>query len=65
MDNFTKFMGIIFLVIVIFILVGFIVMWLWNWLMPEIFDLTEINFWKSIGLILLSSIFFGSRSYKT
>lgn len=34
---------------------GFIVMLLWNWLMPVIFGLTTITIWQSFGLILLSS----------
>lgn len=34
---------------------GFIVMLLWNWLMPIIFGLTTITIWQSFGLILLSS----------
>ena len=36
--------------------VGFPVMWLWNWLMPTIFDLPSINFFQAIGLCLLSSL---------
>ena len=35
---------------------GFIVMLLWNWLMPVIFGLTTITIWQSFGLILLSSL---------
>ncbi len=41
-----------------FVLFGFIVMWLWNWLMPAIFRLPAISFWQSWGLLLLSSILF-------
>ena len=29
------------------LLFGFIVMWLWNWLMPDIFELTTITFWQA------------------
>lgn len=48
------------LVAVAFIgLAGFVVMELWNWLMPELFDLGFINFWQALGLIILSKIFFG------
>jgi hypothetical protein len=38
---------------------GFIVMFLWNALMPEIFKLPTINFWQSAGLLLLSRILIG------
>ena len=40
---------------------GFIVMLLWNWLMPVIFGLTTITIWQSFGLILLSSFLLKSK----
>lgn len=36
------------------------VMWLWNWLCPELFGLPEIKFLQSWGLMVLFSILFGS-----
>ena len=41
------------------VLIGFVFMWLWNWLMPEIFGWGAINFWQSVGLILMGKILFG------
>lgn len=41
-----------------FVLFGMMVMWLWNWLMPEIFGLPTIGFWQGWGLLALSSILF-------
>ena len=38
------------------------VMWLWNWLMPEIFGLVEITFWQGLGLIMLSGFLFNRSS---
>jgi hypothetical protein len=47
-------------------LFGAVTMWLWNWLMPTIFKLPEIGFWKAIGLLLLAQIFFkGGRAGRT
>ncbi len=43
----------------LFILFGFVIMWLWNWLMPELFGLTTITFWQAIGICLLSKILIG------
>ncbi|MBK8925971.1 MAG: hypothetical protein IPM74_08715 [Crocinitomicaceae bacterium] len=43
----------------IVVIVSFIVMWLWNWLMPELFGLVVINFWQALGLLILSKILFG------
>jgi len=37
-------------------LFGWVVMLLWNWLMPDIFGLTEITYWQGWGLVLLSHI---------
>lgn len=37
---------------------GYVVMLLWNSLMPEIFGLTRITYWQAWGLLLLSSILF-------
>jgi hypothetical protein len=37
-------------------LFGFLVMWLWNWLMPAVFGLRAINFWQAFGLLILSKI---------
>ena len=34
-----------------------IIMLLWNWLMPGIFGLTTIGYFKSFGLYLLSRLF--------
>jgi hypothetical protein len=38
---------------------GFVVMRLWNWLMPTLLGLQLISFWQAVGLLLLSKILFG------
>ena len=38
---------------------GYFVMLLWNWLMPDIFGLTEINYWQAFGIIILARLIFG------
>lgn len=40
-------------------LFGFVIQWLWNTLMPQIFNLQPIGYWQAIGLFILSRIFFG------
>jgi hypothetical protein len=37
---------------------SFVVMWLWNWLMPVIFGLHAVTFWQALGLLVLSKILF-------
>jgi len=43
-------------------MVGFIflVMLLWNWLVPVLFAGPMINFWQTLGLLILSRILLGS-----
>jgi len=40
-------------------LIIWILMLLWNWLMPDIFALRLITFWESAGLLLMAKILFG------
>ncbi|HOP11383.1 MAG TPA: hypothetical protein PK629_07820 [Oscillospiraceae bacterium] len=44
------------------VLFGFIIMWLWNWLMPAIFNLGEITYWQAIGIFILAKLIFGFGS---
>ena len=39
--------------------VGALVMVLWNWLMPGIFDLDPITYWQGFGLVLLLRLLIG------
>ena len=41
---------------------GFGIMWLWNWLMPAIFGLGEINYWQAVGIFVLAKLIFGVGS---
>ena len=45
--------------IVFVIAFGWVVMLLWNWLVPSIFNLREITFWEALGLLLLGKLLFG------
>jgi len=40
-------------------LVGYIIMRLWNWLMPELFGLPMVSYWQAVGILLLAKIIFG------
>lgn len=41
------------------ILFGFVIMWLWNWLMPEIFGLTTLSYWQAVGLFIFLKLLLG------
>ncbi len=38
---------------------GWLVMILWNWLMPLVFHLGEITYWQSFGIVILAKLLFG------
>jgi hypothetical protein len=38
---------------------GEVVMLLWNWLAPALFDLRQVTFWQALGLLALCRILFG------
>lgn len=40
---------------------GWVVMMLWNWLVPMLFNGPTISFWVSVGICFLISILFGTR----
>lgn len=42
---------------------GYGIQWLWNWLMPDLFELPTISYWQAIGLFILSRILFSSGNF--
>lgn len=46
-------------ILLLAVLLGFVVMFLWNVTMAEIFDLPTISYWQAVGLFLLAKMFFG------
>jgi hypothetical protein len=45
-------------------LLGFVVMGLWNGLLPPLFGFRSIHFWQALGLLLLSRILFGGFHHR-
>jgi len=43
---------------------GWLVMILWNWLMPTIFHLGEIAYWQAFGLVILAKLLFGGMGFR-
>jgi len=64
METFLKLLGLAMIafvaIVIIALLLGFPVRWLWNWLMPSIFGLAKISFWKAFGVNILCGILFRS-----
>lgn len=42
---------------------GLPVMWVWNWIMPYLFQLPHIGFWQSWGILFLSASLFKSNTF--
>jgi hypothetical protein len=43
---------------------GWIVMHLWNWLLPALFGWRMISFWQALGMLILCRILFGSHGWR-
>jgi hypothetical protein len=42
---------------------GYLIMLLWNWLMPTLFGLTTITFWQAVGIAFLARLIFGGGKH--
>lgn len=62
MDTIEKIMVILGTIVFLSLFLSLPVLWLWNWLMPDIFNLPQITFWQALGLNLLSSFLLRSSS---
>jgi hypothetical protein len=52
-------LGLVFLTVL-----GFVVMSLWNWLVPGLFHGPIITFWQALGLLLLGKLLFGWHGHQ-
>lgn len=41
----------------------FVVMWLWNWLVPELFNGPVLGYWQTLGLLILTKILFSGMGH--
>jgi len=57
--KFLTVLKFITLAIAIVLVFSFVVMLLWNWLIPAIFDGPRINFPQALGLLALSKVLLG------
>jgi len=57
--RFLRILKFAFFAVVLAAVFSFVVMRLWNWLMPAVFGWHLITFWQALGLLILSKILFG------
>ena len=55
--------GFLFIAAAMITLMGFVTMYLWNWLIPEIFGGNTITFIQAIGLIVLGKMLTGVMTW--
>lgn len=58
LETFRKIILVIFLMLICSFLIGALVMLLWNWLIPVIFDLPSISYLQGCGIAFLCSLLF-------
>ena len=59
---FTKAFKVFMMVLiasVLFLLANYVLMRLWNWLMPDLFGLATINYWQALGIFIIAKLLFG------
>jgi hypothetical protein len=56
---------VVLFVVLAIVVFSFITMWLWNWLVPALFNGPVIDIWQTLGLLLLSKILFSGLGGKS
>jgi hypothetical protein len=57
--RFVRALKMLLFVAVASVVFGFVIKYLWNWLMPGVFGLHTITYWQAVGLFVLSKILLG------
>lgn len=58
--GFFKVLFMIIAVIFFLLLFGYGFMLLWNWLMPDVFGLPILSYWKAVGILVMAKLLFGN-----
>ncbi len=57
--GFVKVLVMIIAAIIFLLLFGYGFMLLWNWLMPDVFGLPNLTYWKAVGILVMAKLLFG------
>lgn len=57
--GFFKVLFMIIAAILFLLLFGYGFMLLWNWLMPDVFGLPFLTYWKAVGILVMAKLLFG------
>jgi hypothetical protein len=58
-NRFLKITKCVAVALLVAAVLSFVVMQLWNWLIPALFTVHAITFWQALGILVLSKILFG------
>ena len=61
---FLKCIGCALMVAVAALAFGWLLMLLWNWLVPALFHGPVIHFWQGVGILVLSKMLFGGCGFR-
>lgn len=57
--RFLKAVKVVLMIAVFLAVIGFIVMKLWNWLVPAVFTGPMVSYWEALGLLVLARLLCG------
>lgn len=55
----VKVIFIAILAVVFLLLFSYGFMYLWNWLMPDVFGINKVTYWQAVGILVMTKIIFG------
>lgn len=64
MKNATAVITVIGIALLVMVVLTLPTMWLWNYVMPNVFGLPSISILETMALLVLAEIFFKSNSNK-
>ncbi len=54
-----KIFAMVVIFLILFSLAVYVLMRLWNWLLPDLFGVGMINYWQALGIMVLAKLLFG------
>ena len=54
-----KIFAMVVIFVILFSLAVYVLMRLWNWLLPDLFGAPMINYWQALGIMVLAKLIFG------
>ncbi len=52
-------LGIVLLICLLILLVGLVVMLLWNHVLSPVLEIKQVTYWQAVGILVLCKILFG------